>query len=127
MSMEASGLEQIGESFKSAPDELLKSIGQVVSKGALNIKKQIQADFRASSFRGVRDVRYDRIVKANSVEAEIAPYLDNEGFGSLVGIAIHGASRGGGGTVADPLVALQEEAPRFEEAISKLPGVILDG
>lgn len=130
MSMEAAGLEAITETFKSAADDLLKDVGQIVSKGALNIKQQIQKDFRSSpSFGGAvaPNVRYNRHVTANSVEAEIAPFLDSEGRQSLVGIALYGGSRGGGGTVVDPIIALEAEAPNFEEALSKLAGVILDG
>ncbi|KQR02484.1 hypothetical protein ASF72_10645 [Arthrobacter sp. Leaf141] len=129
MSTEVTGLNELTKTLQAASsDELLKDVGQVVSKGALNIKQQIQKDFRSSEhFKGIRDIRYNRNVTANAVEAEISPFLENEGIADLVGVAIHGGSRGGGGSVPDPLLALQAEAPRFEEALSKLPGVNLDG
>jgi hypothetical protein len=118
-----SDFDKIAAEFSKAGDAILKEVGDSVSKGALNVKNQIIKDFKSSRhFKGGksinwnRDVRYNRKVTAESIEAEIGPYVDNEGFGTLVGIAIHGGSRGGGGTVADPLVALQAEEPRFIQA-----------
>lgn len=127
MSIEASGLDALAAVQGRAADELLKDVGQVVSKGALNIKQQIQKDFRASKhFRGIRDIRYNRTLTRDGVEAEIAPFVDDAGIRDLVGVAVYGGSRGGGGTVADPLLALQAEAPGFEEALAKLASVSLD-
>jgi hypothetical protein len=129
----SSGFEELAADMMSAADILHKDVSQVVAKGALNIKQQIKKDFRASRHFGTYDpagvvsnVRYNRKVLANSIEAEIAPFVDQEGFGSLVGIAIHGGSRGGGGTVADPIVALQAEGIKFTEALLNLAGAVLD-
>lgn len=118
-----SDLDKLAREFSDAGKGILKEVGSSVSKGALNVKKQIIADFKGSQhFKGGksinwnRDVRYNLERTADSIEAEIGPHVDNEGFGTLVGIAIHGGSRGGGGTVPDPLVALQAEEPKFIEA-----------
>lgn len=127
MIIDGSGFEELANEMKSEADILHAGVGQVVSKGALNIKQQIQEDFRSSgSFDGVRDIRYNRTVRAASVEAEIGPYVDSEGFGSLVGVAIYGGSKGGGGSVPDPLVALKAEEPRFLDALTNLAGATLD-
>jgi hypothetical protein len=131
VSIEVEGLAPLAADMRAATDRLRKDIGQVVSKGALNIKQQIRNDFRASSYFGktgiVSTIKYNRKDTADSIEAEIAPYLDNDGTGGLTGIAIHGGSRGGGGTVADPIHALQAEAPNFTEALAALAGTVLDG
>lgn len=118
-----SDFDKLAGEFGEAADGLSKEVGGIVSKGALNIKRQIIKDFRSSEhFKGGksvnwdRDVRYNRTVRANDIEAEIGPHVDNEGFGTLVGIAIHGGSKGGGGTVPDPIVALLAEEPNFIKA-----------
>lgn len=133
MSMEASGFQELAADIAAAPDSLHRDASQVVAKGALNIKQQIKKDFRSSRHFGstkpggvVANVRYNRKVLTNSIEAEIAPFVDEEGFGSLVGVAIYGGSRGGGGTVADPIIALQAEGPQFFEALLNLAGAVLD-
>lgn len=133
MSIEASGFEELAADMQAAPDSLISEVGKVVSKGALNIKQQIQKDFNGSRHFGRMSpgsapvsVRYNRKVLANSAEAEIAPFLEQEGFRYLIGIAIHGGSRGGGGTVPDPLIAMQAEAPGFEQALLNLAGTVLD-
>jgi hypothetical protein len=133
MSIDASGFDELARDMRAAPNSLMPEVGKVVSKGGLNIKQQIQKDFRGSRHFGsskpgavAANVRYNRKVLANSAEAEIAPFVDQEGFGSLVGIAVHGGSRGGGGTVPDPLIALLAEAPGFEQALLNLAGTVLD-
>jgi hypothetical protein len=120
-----SDFDKLAREFGEAADGLSKEVGGIVSKGALNIKRQVQKDFRGSShFKAVDDIHYNRTVRANDIEAVIGPHLDSEGFGSLVGIAIHGGSRGGGGTVPDPILALRAEEPNFikaaEDIVAKL-------
>lgn len=133
MIIDSSGFDELAADISAAPDVLMPEVAKVVSKGALNIKQQIRNDFKSSRHFGsfkpgaiVANVRYNRKVMASSAEAEIAPFVDQEGFGSLVGIAVHGGSRGGGGTVADPLIALLAESPGFEKALLDLAGAVLD-
>lgn len=127
MIIDSSGFDELAEELAAAAREILPEVNKVVSRGALNIKRQIQADFRGSEhFKGVRDIRYNRKVAGGDVEAEIGPYVDSEGFGSLVGIAINGGSRGGGGSVPDPLIALQAEEPRFLQALEDVVGAVID-
>lgn len=127
-----SDFDKLAGELGEAADGLSKEVGGIVSKGALNIKRQIIKDFKGSRhFKGGksinwdRDVRYNRTVRANDIEAEIGPYVDSEGFGTLVGIAIHGGSRGGGGTVPDPIVALLAEEPKFIKAAEDIVGKLL--
>lgn len=110
-----------------ASSNVVPAVRQVVSKGSLQIKNQIQRDFAASKhFRGVRKISYDLSTSGDVVESVIGPHVENEGFGSLVGIAIHGGSRGGGGTVPDPLIALRAEEPALLEAMGDVAGKVLD-
>lgn len=134
MTIETEGIDELAADMRSATAKLRDDVGQIISKGALNIKLQIKNDFRKSDHFGstkpggiIQNVRYNLDRKADSLEAEIAPFVDNDGTGGLTGIAIHGGSRGGGGTVADPIIALQAEAPKFEDALAALAGAVLDG
>ena len=108
--------------------DVVSKVRPVVSKGSLLIKNQIKRDFASSKhFKGVRDVSYDLTTSGDVIESVIGPHVESEGFGSLVGIAIHGGARGGGGTVADPLVALQAEEPALLSALEDVVEGILDG
>lgn len=133
MSSETEGLSELEADLRSAPARLRADIGPVVAKGALNIKQQIKNDFRGSAHFGstkpggvIQNIRYNRKDTADSVEAEIAPFVDSGGVGGLTGIALYGGSRGGGGTVADPIIALQAEAPKFTDALADLAAEVLD-
>jgi hypothetical protein len=128
MSFDASELHDLARDLGTVPQRALPEVKKVVSKGALNVKNQIRKDFKeSSSFDHIFLVNYNLNVDDTGVEAEIAPYIESEGFKNLVGIAINGGAQGGGGTVTDPLVALRAEEPRFVENIAKLTGFIFDG
>lgn len=108
---------------------VLPEVRQVVSKGSLQVKNQIKRDFASSTYfdgDDLANVSYDLTTSGDAVESAIGPRVANEGFGSLVGIAIHGGSRGGGGTVADPLVALRAEEPILLAALGDVVERILD-
>lgn len=125
MSIDASGIHELAAVIRSV--DIAPGVKQVVSKGSLKIKNQIKKDFASSQhFKGVTDVSYKLESSAGYIEGTIAPYVESEGFGSLTGIAIHGTSRGGGGTVADPLVALKAEESFFVDAIGDILGKVLD-
>lgn len=102
-----------------------RQVEQVVSRGALNIRRQLQREMRGSRhFSPVaRAISYDlRSVGAfggGVVEAEIGPERGSPG--SLANIAYFGTSRGGG-TVPDPRGALDAEAPRYLRALADLVG-----
>lgn len=96
---------------------LARHVKPVVNKGALNIKNQLQQDFRNSRhFKGVRDVSYD--ILGDGYEAEIGPSAEPGASGNIANIAYFGGAYGGGGTVPDPRVAGEDELPNFEKAIA---------
>lgn len=89
----------------------------VVSKGALNIKNQMRAEASESThFRFAHTISYD--LEERGYAAVIGP--EKGGAGSLANIAYFGGANGGGGTVPDPLGALEAEIPNFSDAIAKL-------
>lgn len=125
--------------IKGAPLAVLK-VEPAVKKAAQNIKKAMIADANKSRhFKKIgRTVTYD--IKTHeffgdaTVDAEIgydkrviSDTPNKHGtFGSaasLAGIAIFGSSKPGGGTVRNPIEALNDEAPNLEAAL----GAIGDG
>ncbi len=112
--------------FRVFADELArKAVGidaevdKVVAKGALNIKTQLISEARASRhFKGFAPgITYEMDSGPGFVEALIGPEKGSPG--SLANIAYFGTSRGGG-TVPDPMLALQAEAPNFFAALAAL-------
>jgi hypothetical protein len=118
--VDASELRTLSRDLARIPDKVQRGVRPVVSKGALNIKQELQMDLASSqSFRGITfSVNYDLKVDAGGVEAQIGPDKSRYG-GALANVAIFGTSRGGG-TVPDPSIALAAEADRFESALGDL-------
>ena len=89
----------------------------VVSKGALNIKKQLREEAEKSlHFKGVAwTISYDITEDAGEVGAEIGP--EKKAAGNLGNIAYFGGVHGGGATLPDPQLALEVEADRFIAAL----------
>lgn len=118
--VDVSELRTLATDLARIPDKVQRGVRPVVSKGALNIKQELQMDLASSQhFRGITfSVNYDIKVDGGGVEAEIGPDKGKYG-GALANVAIFGTSRGGG-TVPDPSVALMAEADRFESALGDL-------
>lgn len=138
-----SDLESLAADLASSPERVMREVKQVVSKGALNIKKQLISEAQGSQSFGrvAATINYDLNVDGNSAEAEIGPDKDvatpwgsrrgnrpgsDGSAASLAGIAYFGGSRGGGGTLPDPIGALEAEGPNFIAALERLDGVILE-
>lgn len=118
--IDTSEVRQFAADATRLPGELSRWLRPAVSKGALNIKRAMQADLKASGNAGIRHVArsisYDLIDGDNTVEAEIGP---DKPSGALANIAYFGTSKGGGHT-RDPIEALNEEAAAFEKAIADI-------
>ena len=118
VSVELSEVRAFARELEDAPLKVVREIVPVVRKGAVNIKSDMQADLRGSSNAGFRHVAstvsYD--VVDGGFGVEIGP---SKPAGALANVAYFGTSRGGG-TVADPVGALQAEVPRFEKAIDDI-------
>ena len=116
--IDASELTALAADLGRVPLKVAREIPAVVMKGAMNIKDQLREDLAGSThFKGVaRAVGFD--VLDGGFAAEIGPSSEAGSPGNLANIAYFGGSHGGGGTVADPRVALDAEAPQFESALA---------
>lgn len=147
--IDTSEVRALAADMRAIPEQLNRHVRPIVERGANNIKREIRRNFDNSEhFSPVaRTVRYEMHETSfggdGVYEAEIGPMDSNRGGGRLLSdnqrassegrdfssgstaaplahIAIHGTSRGGGGNVPDPILALENEAPRFEKALSDL-------
>lgn len=121
VAVDNSDFRRYAQSLAGAASSMPREARQVVSKGALNIKNDMQDQVRKSThFSGggvAESISYDMRDGGGFVEAEIGPRKG--GPGDLLNIAYFGTPRGGG-TVEDPSKALEREAPRFDKAIADL-------
>lgn len=120
-------LEHLASDLASSPERVMREVSAVVSKGSLNIKNQlIQEASTSPSFRSVaRSIGYDLNVDGNSAEGLIGPQKERDGAAGLLG-AYWGWSKGGGGSLPDPINALEAEAANFTDALQNIAGVILE-
>ena len=98
-----------------------RELRPILSKGALNIKKQLKKEMFASRhFKGTGSaISYDIKADGTSLIADIGPSSEEGSPGNLANIAYFGTSRGGG-TVPDPKGALEAEAPNLEKYLLDL-------
>lgn len=120
-------LESLAADLASSPERVMREVKAVVSKGSLNIKNQLISEASGSRSFGqiARAIGYDMTETGNSVESEIGPDSSRNSAGGLL-MAYYGQSRGGGGTLPDPIGALEAEGPNFIAALERLDGVILE-
>ena len=116
--IDTSELTALAADLGRVPLKVAREIPAVVTKGAMNIKDQLRSDLAGSiHFKGAsRSVGFD--VLDGGFAAEIGPSSEAGSPGNIANIAYFGGSHGGGGTVADPRIALDAEAPKFESALA---------
>lgn len=126
--IDASELGGLAADFSGAGRVAVGKVRPIVSKGALNIKNQMQKDAQSSQHFGqiAPTIDYDINQTSDGFEAEVGPNKARGGSASLAGIAYFGSSRPGGGTLPDPVHALNDEAGRFVENLAKAAGFIFD-
>lgn len=133
MSSNVEDLEGLIRDFGEIPMKVAQRVVKIMPKTGLAMKKRLQEDMRASSsFRRVaRTIDYE-VSRFNgfgteAIEVEIGPNASRGGganiggmgsmsggsVASLAGLAYFGGSKGGGGTVNDPRVAMRLEEPIF--------------
>ena len=122
-----SDLEGLAADLASAPGRVERGVKQVVSKGSLNVKNQLMREASGSMHfeQLARSIGYDLTATADYVEGEIGPQKERDKAAGLLG-AYWGWSRGGGGTLPDPIGALEAEQPNVTEALARLAEVILE-
>lgn len=115
--VDSSELRDFAVDVRRLPASLSRHLLPVVHRGAVRVKESMRRDLQASSNAGfqyvARTVNYDVVEGAGGVAAEIGPTKPD---GALANIAYFGSYKGGG-TVRDPVKALEDEAPKFEKAI----------
>ena len=120
MASDFSELRKLVTDLREAGNVVRSEARAVISKGALNIKNQMRDEVaRSRHFQFAHRINYDiRGATGDTIEAEIGPQT---GFaGSLAGFAYFGGVNGGGGTVPDPMGALEAEAPNVERYLAEL-------
>jgi hypothetical protein len=126
VSADISGLEAFVADLARVGLELERRTQQVVAKGALNIKRDWQANARATAGRHARlypaSIGYDLTVTPAGASAVIGPDKDRP-QGALGNLLEFGTSRQGGHL--DGARALAAEEPRFIAAIEALGGELL--
>lgn len=122
-SFDVTEVRRLTADLENAARTVERPVRDVVSRGALNIKRQMVAEMGSSpSFKGTaRSISYDMRGNRYYTEALIGPKVGPGESGGLASIAYYGSSTGGG-TVADPQGALAAETPRFEAALLALLG-----
>lgn len=131
MQIDASEFDALAKDLGAAPPLVKREVRGVVTKGAVNVKNQLRSEMSASThFKGVsRGITFDIETDGTAVEALIGP--EKGAPGSLANIAYFGGTGWGdqhsGGTVADPMGALEAEAPNFEKALLDLVEKALGG
>lgn len=119
MGVDDSELRALSVSLGAAGQQIKPEAKKVLSKGAVNIKKQLVSEAnRSRHFRFGRTISYDFVPAGDGLSVEIGPTPG--GAGSLAGFAYFGGAHGGGGTVPDPQGALEAEAPNVERYLADL-------
>ena len=115
-------LTALTDELSRLPAQSLAKVRPIFQKGALNIKTQLQSEASGSRHFGKISptVSYDTKETQSSIEAEIGPDRDKGGAAGLAG-AYFGWSRGGG-TLPDPVLALEAEVPNVERFLGGLLG-----
>lgn len=122
--LDLSDLTDFGDHLVASVDDLLDAVKPVVAKGALNVKTSMREQMEQSEhFAQVApSITYDTREGATWVEAEIGPKTAGQVVGDLAHLAYFGGAHGGGGTVRDPQVDLDEEEPKFAAGLSAALG-----
>ncbi|MDR6861972.1 hypothetical protein [Phycicoccus sp. 3266] len=121
MQVDVSEVRALERDLAAAGSRVVRELGQVASKGALNIKNQMR-----SEARGVRhapgmpaDITYDRTVTRSRIAFEVGPTTGDVGSLALL---YYGNSRTAP-VLKDPAFALHHEAPVIERYMD----AVIDG
>lgn len=119
-------LRRFSTDLARAAGSAAPQVKAVMVKGAVNIKRQMRSEMKASRyFKGVaKSITYDVKAERDAVEIEIGPDKGIQG-GALANIAYFGGTGWGGsrsgGTVADPQLILDAESEVIERFIGEIP------
>ena len=125
--VDASSFDGLADDLKGAADQVLDKVAPVVARGAVNVKATMREDMQSSRHFGqvAASISYDIERGSGWVEAEVGPVTEGRTVGDLAHFAYFGGSPGGGATVRDPQGNLDDEEPRFRNAINDVVGGLL--
>lgn len=123
ISIDTSQVRNLVADLGKLDDNVSHEVPKIVTRGAVNIKKDMQEAMKKTSDGGFRYVAtqifFDEL--DDGLTAEIGPEKYGRGDGSLANIAYFGTSKGGG-TIEDPKFALERETPNFIRELEKIIG-----
>lgn len=119
VSIDTSELRTLAADLAQASLKANLAVRPVVQKGALNIKKGWQSRWSGLAHAPAVDesVTYDTKITASGFEAEIGPDKDRR-QGALGNLLEFGSIKNA--PIPGGVPAMDEEAPKFEAALSKL-------
>lgn len=117
--IDAREVRQLARDLDQAAGQVVPEVAKAVSKGALNIKREMAADAESSGHykHFSRSVSYDLL--RGGLEAEIGPDKSRM-QGALGNILYFGTSKNA--PVLNINKPLDSETPRFEKALSDIVG-----
>ena len=122
VSFDTSELRAFAADLEKAPTTAIVKLKPVIKKAGVNIKKQMRAEMgKSKHFKAANSISFDE--GDGGMAVEVGP--TKSGAGNLANIAYFGGANGGGGSVADPKVALDAEIPNFESEVDKILGDLL--
>ena len=114
--IDTSELRTLAADMQQVEPRLARRLKPAVNTGAAKIKADLTAQMKSSRhFKGFAAIGYD--LDPDGFGAEIGP--NKPGPGSGANIAYFGTSRGGG-TVEDPVEALNREAGPFADILAQI-------
>ena len=119
-------LDAIGREIAVATAAAESQARPVMQKAGVVMKDALRSDLRASKhFAGIAgDVSFDTTVTAAGIDLEVGLRSGPGQPGALGNVAYFGTSRGGG-TVPDPVHALEDELPNVEQHLLGILGRLL--
>ena len=119
MGADAGELRSLAHDFGLVAPKVAAKVKPIMAKTGVQMKKRLQADLRRSPHFKQIAASVDYEVKTfgfggdGVIQMEVGVNPDRGSAPGLNHIAYFGDSRGGGGTVNDPIVAMRLEEPVF--------------
>ncbi len=120
----AGELRALASDLRQAPRNLESETKSIISKGGVQIKDRMRSEMGRSRHFGhiARSIDFDEIGSGGTIGVEVGPNAATSSSAPLAGIAYFGGANGGGGTVPDPMQALEDEANETARWIAKAAG-----
>lgn len=124
MPLDTSETQKLLDAIKKFDSDVRSKAEDVLVKGAVQMKKNLQEDARGSKYfkQFAKKISYDTTRRKNTTEVEIGPVNDKvvkKGGGPGAAIAYFGGANGGGGTL-DFDEPVERELTAIDEHLKKL-------